>query len=162
MIKKLLLTVFSFLFSLIFIEIFLVYFGPYNNITNSKFESSLAWYERPKNFLQVQPHPDLKYNIKNYFDCSGIKRCDNSTIVSKKNIIGIFGDSFVENISIDPKFEYSCIINEKLKNSNFINFGIGGYNFEQSFARYLIHQKLNFNYVFYLLNIGDQDSIGLM
>lgn len=160
--KKIFLILLSLFIIISLCEIFLIIYGPYNYIAKAKFKKSISWYERPSNFTQQQPHPDLIYNIENYFDKNGIKNCKNNKTVNEKNLIGIFGDSMVENVFVNSDFEFSCLLNKSLKNYKVLNFGVGGYNFEQSFARYLKYQNLNFKYVFYFFTPGDHKSIGLM
>ena len=86
--KKIFLILLSLFIIISLCEIFLIIYGPYNYIAKAKFKKSISWYERPSNFTQQQPHPDLIYNIENYFDKNGIKNCKNNKTVNEKNLIG--------------------------------------------------------------------------
>ena len=155
MIKNFILLIVFSLLSLIFVEISLFLFGPYKILTTTKFEPSDAIYERPKNFIQKQPHPDIEYTIDNYFDKEGVKNYSTTLTSNKKKIIGFFGDSMTENINIDKQFEYTNILNNIIYDYNVVNYGIGGYNLEQAFVRYLKYKNHNFEYVVYFMMPGD-------
>jgi hypothetical protein len=125
---------------LLFFSIFLIFFifefilelnGKYKNLKSSKLISSYSIYSRPFNSFQKYKHFDLDYIIKNYFDLDGVKNYPNDTITSKKkNIVGIFGDSFSENIGVDLDFEFSNILNREIIDYKIVNYGVGGYNID--------------------------------
>ena len=156
MFKKISLLFFSIIFSLIFIEIFLKILGRYDNLTKNNLKPSEAIYERSHSSKQNHKHPDLNYTIINYFDKDGVKNFDENDTSDKKKIIGLFGDSFVENIAIKKEFEYSQLIDERSEHFKVVNYGTGGYSADQVFIRYLKYQKHNIKYVFFLLMPGDQ------
>ena len=104
MYKNVFLFFFSILFSLLIIEFFLFFFGKYDNLVINNLEPSPAIYERSHSSIQRHKHPDLNYIIINKFDTDGVKNFGDITTSNKKNIIGIFGYSFTENIAIDKKF----------------------------------------------------------
>ena len=60
----------------------------------------------------------------------------------------IFGDSFTENIAVYKDFEFSNILNQKVKNYKFVNYGVGGYSADQVFIRYLKYQDHDIKYIF--------------
>ena len=154
--KNLLLFIFTIFLSLTLIEIILLISGKYKNLTKNKLIPSDAIYERPHSSQQNHKHPDLDYIISNYFDQDGVKNFDKTPTSKKKNIIGIFGDSFTENIAVDKKFEYSRIVNTKLYNHTLVNYGVGGYSADQSFIRYLKYKNHNIDHVFLFLFPGDE------
>ncbi len=151
-----LLLVLSIFFSLIILEFFLFFLGRYKNLTINNLKPSLAIYERASSSIQKHKHPDLDFTITNYFDLDGVKNFDKITTSKKKNIIGIFGDSFTENIAIPKKFEYTNLVNQLLENNDLINYGTGGYSADQVFIRYLKYKDHDIKHVFYLLMPGDQ------
>ena len=146
--------IFSFI-GLIIIELFLILFGPYKQLTTEKFQTSDSIYERPSNFIQKQPHPDLEYIIDNHFDLDGVKNYSNINTSKKKNIIGFFGDSMTENINVDKEFEFTNILNKKITGFDIVNYGIGGYNLEQTFIRFLKYQNHDLKYVIFFMMPGD-------
>lgn len=153
----------SFFLSILLIEIILKINGKYNYLTKNELISSDSVYERPFNSKQKHKHPDLNYLIENYFDKDGVKNFSKIETQQKKNLIGIFGDSHVENIAIDRIFEYSTLLNENIDGYQVINYGIGGYSAELVFLRYLKYQnKHDLKYVFYMFMPGDQNSKNLI
>lgn len=156
MLKKIFLLFFSLFLSLIFIEIYLKFLGRYDNLTKNNLKPSQAIYERAHSSIQNHKHPDINYTIINYYDKSGVKNFDQIDTSKKKNIIGIFGDSFAENIAIYKDFEYSYLLDKRTEDFNVVNYGIGGYSADQVFIRYLRYKKHEIKYVFFLLMPGDQ------
>jgi len=154
--KNIFLLILSILFSLFLVEVFLLFSGKYKNLTKNNLKPSLAIYERANSSIQKHKHPDLDYTITNFFDADGVKNFDKKNTSDKKNIIGIFGDSFVENIAVDKKFEYSNLLNELMINNTVVNYGTGGYSADQVFIRYLKYKDHDIKHVFFLLMPGDQ------
>tara|TARA_Y100000816_G_scaffold291895_1_gene284858 strand:+ start:1522 stop:2622 length:1101 start_codon:yes stop_codon:yes gene_type:complete len=154
--KNLILLVSSILIIIFVLEFYLKFFGKYQNLTQHNLRPSEAIYERAQSSLHNYKHPDLNYKIQNYYDSEGVKNFDKTITSSKKNIIGMFGDSFTENIGIDKKFEYSNILNQNLENYNIVNYGVGGYSADQVFIRYLKYKHHDIKYIFYLLMPGDE------
>lgn len=155
--KNLILFIFSILLSIILIEVLLSGFGTYSNLTQNKLVPADTIYERPKNSYQKHRHPDVNYIITNYYDDDGVK---NNTVIptsKKKNIIGVFGDSFTENVAVDPNFDFVNIINKNLDGYTLVNYGIGGYAIDQVFLRYLKYKNHKHKYIFYLFFPGDQN-----
>ena len=153
--KNIFLVFSSLLISIFIIEIILNISGKYENLTNSKLIPSDSIYERPFSSFQKHKHPDLNYIITNYFDEDGVKNFTNTRTSQKKNIIGIFGDSFTENIAIDRQFEYSNVVNDYLKNYQVVNYGVGGYSADQVFLRYIKYRDHDFKHIFYLFMPAD-------
>jgi hypothetical protein len=160
--KNLILFFFSIFFSIFLIEIFLRIAGLYRDLTNINLEPSASIYDKPKNSIQKNKHPDLHYLNSNYFDLDGVKNNKKVRTLQKKNIIGFFGDSFIENYAVDPEFEFSNVLGMQIIDYETVNYGVGGYNAEQAFLRYLKYKNHDFKYVFYLFMPGDQESLGLV
>ena len=136
MLKNFNLLFLSIFFSILLIEIFLRVVGLYSDLADTTLEPSISIYEKPKDFIQKRHHPDLFYVNENYFDFDGVKNNTKLTTSKKKNIIGIFGDSFVENYLVDPKFDFANILNRNIINYEVVNYGVGGYQAEQAFLIY--------------------------
>lgn len=147
----------SIFFSLVIIEFSLRAFGIYSNLANTKLVASDAIYERPKNSYQKQKHPDVNYIVTNYYDFDGVKNNTSVTTSKKKNIIAFFGDSFTENVAVDPIFEFSNILKKKIKNYEIVNYGIGGYEIDSIFLRYNKFKDHDIKYIFYLYFPGDEN-----
>ena len=153
--KNLILLASSILIIIFLLEFYLKFFGRYQNLTKHNLSPSEAIYERSHSSNHNYKHPDLNYIIRNYYDADGVKNFEKTTSSSKKKIIGIFGDSFTENIGVDKKFEYSNILNQNIENYNIVNYGVGGYSADQVFIRYLKYKNHDIKYLFYLLMPGD-------
>lgn len=123
--------------------------GLYSDLANTTLEPSASIYEKPKNSFQRNKHPDLYYVNSNYFDLEGVKN-EKKITTSKKNIIDMFGDSMIENYAVNPKFDFSNILNSNIINYEVINYGVGRYQAEQVFLRYLKYKDHDLKYVFYL------------
>jgi len=147
----------SIFFSLVIIEFSLRAFGIYSNLANTKLVASDSIYERPKNSYQKQKHPDVNYVITNYYDFDGVKNNTSKTTSKKKKIIAFFGDSFTENVAVDPIFEFSNILKKKIKNYEIVNYGIGGYEIDSIFLRYNKFKDHDIKYIFYLYFPGDEN-----
>jgi len=147
----------SIFFSLVIIEFSLRAFGIYSNLANTKLVASDSIYERPKNSYQKQKHPDVNYVITNYYDFDGVKNNKYKKKSKKKKIIAFFGDSFTENVAVDPIFEFSNILKKKIKNYEIVNYGIGGYEIDSIFLRYNKFKDHDIKYIFYLYFPGDEN-----
>ncbi len=140
------------------IEIILINFGSYQHLVKTELTPSISVYERPSNSYQKQKHPDLNYINTHYFDSDGVKNdSPESKLASKQtNIIGFFGDSMIENVFVDNKFNFVNLLNSKIISENVsYNFGVGGYSLDQTFLRYLKYSDYKFSYVFCYINPGD-------
>lgn len=156
MIKKFFLLSFSLIISFCLIEIFLIFFGRYQNLTKNNLIPSPAIYERSFSSKQFYKHPDLNFKIENIFDADGVKNYEHTPTSLKKNIISFFGDSMTENIAITKNFEFTKVLQKLNDDYNFINYGIGGYASDQVFIRFLKYQNHDFKHVFYLFMPLDQ------
>jgi len=148
--KNLILCFFSIFLSFILIEVFLKILGTYSNLTQNKLIHADTIYERPKNSYQKHKHPDVNYIITNYYDDNGVKNNTGILTSKKKNIIGVFGDSFTENVAVDPKFDFVSILNKNISGYTLVNYGVGGYEIDQVFLRYLKYKNHDHKYIFYL------------
>ena len=153
--KNIILLISSILISIFLLEFYLKFFGKYQNLTKHNLSPSEAVYERAHSSNHNYKHPDINYIIQNYYDVDGVKNFEKTPTSSKKKIVGMFGDSFTENIGVDKEFEYSNILNQYIENYNIVNYGVGGYSADQVFIRYLKYKHHDIKYLFYLLMPGD-------
>ena len=158
-IKKIFLIIFSILIGLTICELFLNVYGKYNNLSKQELILSNAIYEKPKSSILNNEHPDLKIIVKNRYDTSGVRNHDKINTEEKKNIIGIFGDSHVENINIKNEFEFTKLLDNFLEDFNVVNYGVGGYSIDQIFIRYLSFKKHDIKHVYYIFSVNDAGSI---
>ena len=154
--KNFFLLLFSILIPFIFLEIALIFFDKFPNLTNQNLIPSKALYERSISSVHYYKHPDIDYIIQNKYDRDGVKNNKTQTTSEKKNIIAFFGDSFTENVGVDTKFEFSNILNNLISDYNIVNYGIGGYSADQVFIRFLKYKHHDIKYIFYLLMPGDE------
>ncbi len=154
--KNFFLLLFSILIPFIFLEIALISFDKFPNLTNQNLIPSEALYERSVSSVHYYKHPDLDYIIQNKYDRDGVKNSKTQTTSEKNNIIAFFGDSFTENVGVNTKFEFSNILNNLISDFNIVNYGIGGYSADQVFIRYLKYKHHDIKYIFYLLMPGDE------
>jgi hypothetical protein len=162
---NLLLLIFSTFFIFFILEILLILFGPYNNLANTNLNPSISIYERPSSSYQKQKHPDLNYINTYFFDSEGVQNKDSNSLLAseQKNIIGFFGDSMIENIFVDPKYNFVNLLNSKIiSEDKIINFGVGGYSLDQTFLRYLKYSNYDFKIVICYINPGDNVTRGIL
>ncbi len=154
--KNLFLLFFSILIPFVILEIALIFFGKFQNLTNQNLIPSEALYERSVSSVHYYKHPDLDYIIQNNYDRDGVKNNKTESTSEKKNIIAFFGDSMTENVGVNTKFEFSNVLNNFVSNYNIVNYGIGGYSADQVFIRFLKYKHHDIKYIFYLLMPGDE------
>ena len=123
--------------------------------------ASRGIYDRPANARQYRKHPDLGYQVEIVFNDFGIR---NHRGVSKQSVaefdgqlIGVFGDSMVENRRIDDRFTFTSILDEYLPSDyQVLNFGVDGYGPDQSYLKYLdFEAKTKLDYVLYVFVQND-------
>ena len=68
MYKNILLVLLFTFVSILLVELALIIYGPYKDLVKNSLKPSMSVYERPNNFIQKQPHPDLDIIVENYFD----------------------------------------------------------------------------------------------
>ncbi len=154
--KNFFLLLISILIPFIILEIALIFFGKFQNLTNQNLIPSETLYERSVSSSLYYKHPDLDYTIQSNYDRDGVKNNKTVSTSEKKNIIAFFGDSMTENVGVNTKFEFSNILNNLISNYNIANYGIGGYSADQVFIRFLKYKHHDIKYIFYLLMPGDE------
>ena len=79
--------------------------------------------------------------------------------------IGVFGDSFVENVGTDAPYSLTepldYLLNQSGQRFNVLNFGVYGYGPGQSFLHYENFRYVNeLDYVLYLYCYNDISNVG--
>jgi len=152
--------------SLLFIEGILRLFSPqYKYAASSKYSiSPYRLFSRVPNSVGVVEHPDT--GGKHLFITNELAqhqhRTRNLSLLDNKNYIkiGIFGDSFTENMRIKSQYSFVEVLDYLLNcNKNkfeVYNFGVEGYGTDQSFVYYRdspLAPKMN--YVLYIFCSND-------
>ncbi len=157
MLKNIKSTLITILIILFIFEIFLRINGRYNHAAEHKYVISESIFEpQPKTHL-VWDHPDLRNGVVNNYDQSGVNNFFFEIDTSKKNnIIGIFGDSFAENIFVFNEYRIDKIL-QKLFNNKFeiVNYGVNGYGLDQIFLRYKKYKNHDLKKIVYVFIEND-------
>lgn len=159
LLKKILLILFSFFFGICIIEIALIKKKTYINQVHSKLVPSDALFERPKNSIYKNLHPDTGEIISIKYDNEGIRNFDSLNTYQKKNIIAFFGDSHTENINIKNKMTFIDLLQKNYTDYNFVNYGVGNYSLDQIIIRYNKFKSHNIQKVFYVFCSNDLDHL---
>ena len=157
--SNLLIIVISIFIGITIFEFILKLYGRYNHLSEQILILSDAIYEKPKSSVLKNEHPDLRIIVLNEYDSDGIRNHDEIETKNKKNIVGIFGDSHVENINIKDEFQFTTLLNKHFNEQNFVNYGVGGYSIDQIFIRYLTFSKHDIKNVYYVFSGNDAGSI---
>ena len=65
----------------------------------------------------------------------------------------VFGDSNTQGVAIPENENFVYFLNEKIKNNEFLNFGVSGYSIGQAYLRYqALMDKLEFDRVFLVIS----------
>lgn len=157
MLKNIKSTLITILIILFIFEFFLRINGRYNQAYKYKYVISKSIFEpQPKTHI-VWDHPDLKNNVVNNYDELGVNNFFFEIDTSKKkNIIGIFGDSFAENIFVFNEYRIDKIL-QKLFNNKFeiVNYGVNGYGLDQIFLRYEKYKNNDLKKIVYIFIEND-------
>ena len=142
-----------------------VFFPQYMYAANSKFMTSpYRIFKRMPNSVGVVIHPDT--GKKQLFLTNEVgqhqHRHRNLALLNNNNFIkiGIFGDSFTENMRIESQYSFvevlDYLLNCNQKRFEVYNFGVEGYGTDQSFVYYrdspLAHKM---NYILYIFCAND-------
>lgn len=141
-----------------FFEMILRIDGRYSKNVNRILVASNAIFEPMANSKIEISHPDGAPNVPNNYDESGVNNFNfQEDTKNKKKIIGLFGDSFTENIAVYNQFKIETVLNNKLFNNNFnyVNYGVNGYGLDQIFIRYLKYKTHDIEKVVYIFCEND-------
>jgi hypothetical protein len=139
-------------------EVILRIDGRYSKNVNRILVASKAIFEPVANSKIKISHPDGAPNVPNNYDESGVNNFNfQEDTKNKKKIIGLFGDSFTENIAVYNQFKIETVLNNKLFNNNFnyVNYGVNGYGLDQIFIRYLKYKTHDIKKVIYIFCEND-------
>lgn len=141
-----------------FLEMILRIDGRYSKNVNRILVASNAIFEPMANSKIEISHPDGAPSVPNNYDESGVNNFNfQEDTKNKKKIIGLFGDSFTENLAVYNQFKIETVLNNKLFNNNFnyVNYGVNGYGLDQIFIRYLKYKTHDIKKVVYIFCEND-------
>lgn len=148
----------SFIFSLILIELYLIFTNSYTHLVkNNLIPSNTIWTNQENSEINYS-HPDMNYLVKSKYGKSGVK----ANFFIDKNFLyeGFFGDSVTDNRRIEYDWNFTSLYNE-INNKNIaLNFGVDGFGLDQSFIRYQnVKSNFNLSKIFYVFHYNDLANI---
>ena len=168
MLANLCLLLVSCLVSISLCEVSLRLFYPkYRHLAEAQFsrDATRIWARRANN-RDWSSHPDTSVPHAYHHNNHALRqhRDFSETDLAFATNIGVFGDSFVENVGMDAPYSFTepldYLLNQGRKRFNVLNFGVAGYGTDQSFLHYEhfpYAEKLD--YVFYVYYGDDLNDI---
>ena len=129
---------------LVLCEVSLRLFYPkYRHLAEPQFrQDARRIYSRKPNVRSWAPHPDSGLPHSFHHNNLALRQHRNFTeadLASATNI-GVFGDSFVENVGMAAPYSFTepldYLLNQRGEHVNVLNFGVHGYGTDQSFLYY--------------------------
>ncbi|MBT7610169.1 MAG: hypothetical protein HN576_10450 [Bacteriovoracaceae bacterium] len=160
---KILILLVSIVFSLSSVEVFL-------RLSNSKYRyaaEAIRKIDQNRLFSRVRnseiqfKSPDTEQLHKVHYNNYGLRSSSDIDIknLNSKNIIGIFGDSFVENLRLPEKETVSHLLTNKIHTTEkailALNMGVEGYGTDQAYLYYrdsLLTKHINHAWYFFYHN----------
>ena len=158
--KNLALIVFTAAASLVIAEVALRMEGRYHDLASQVLVPSLAIWDRPANQIDFGRHPDLTVPIEVRFDRDGVRNHSEPSTRDKQNIIGFFGDSFIENRRIEDRFSFTSILDVAAQpHARVVSYGVDAYGLDQSYLRYKKYEKHAIHDVVYVFCENDLENL---
>ena len=130
--------------------------GRYHDLASQVLIPSRAIWERPTNWIQFGPHPDMGIPIEIRWDRDGTRNHSESSTRDKRNIIGFFGDSFVENRGVEDRFSFTSVLDAAARpGARVVNYGVAGYGLDQEYLRYKKYETHDIRDVVYVFCQND-------
>jgi hypothetical protein len=130
--------------------------GRYRDLASQMLIPSPAIYDRPANQIEFDVHPDLNVVTEIRFDRDGVRNHSEPSTRDKRNIIGFFGDSFVENRRIEDSFSFTSLLDAAARpGARVVNYGVDGYGLDQEYLRYKKYEKHDIRDVVYVFCEND-------
>ncbi len=130
--------------------------GRYHDLASQLLIPSPAIWDRPANQIEFGRHPDLNVPIEIRFDRDGVRNHSEDPTGDKRNIIGFFGDSFVENRRIEDRFSFTSILDAAARpGARVVNYGVDGYGLDQEYLRYKKYETHDIRDVVYVFCEND-------
>ena len=146
--------------SLVVAEIALRVDGRYQDLASQLLVPSPAYWERPVNEIDFGKHPDLNVPIEIRFDRDGVRNHSEVSTREERNIIGFFGDSYVENRRIEDRFSFTSILDLAARpGARVVNYGVDGYGLDQEYLRYKKYENHDIHDVVYVFCENDLSNL---
>jgi hypothetical protein len=130
--------------------------GRYHDLASQVLIPSRAIWERPTNWIEFGPHPDMGIPIEIRWDRDGTRNHSESSTRDKRNIIGFFGDSFVENRGVEDRFSFTSVLDAAARpGARVVNYGVAGYGLDQEYLRYKKYETHDIRDVVYVFCEND-------
>ena len=114
-------------------------------------------YTNPRNHSFQFPHPDRKTEHLVLHNSLGLRQSREFQMAKPSSTIriGVFGDSFTENLAMEVQYVFTepldYLLNRTGRSFEVINFGTNGYGTDQAYLQYLDEGRvLDLDVVFYL------------
>lgn len=124
--------------------------------------NSLALYSRPPNSRKMGRNPDTGHQHPIIYNNLGNRQHRDFTVEDLESAIniGVFGDSFTENMGLRVQHSFTepldYLLNLSGKRFNVLNFGVSGYGTDQSYIAYSSFPEAGrLRYVFYVACSND-------
>lgn len=104
-------------------------------------DQKLTWNSIP-NSRSHYPHPDADRSHLLHHNNLALRQHRNfsETDIQIATNVGVFGDSFLENVAMAAPYSFTepldYLLNQRGESFNVLNFGVGGYGPDRSFLRY--------------------------
>ena len=130
--------------------------GDFADLASQDLIGSTAIWERPPDAVETFQHPDLQRRVQIRFDADGVRNHTDVATSRKHNIVGFFGDSFVENRRIEDRFSFTTVLDQAaIPAGRVVNYGVDGYGLDQSYLRYRKYRMHDIRHVVYVFCDND-------
>ena len=144
-----------------------LFYPKYRALVDSPFRwDGLRIWARTPNARNWWPHPDTRSPHALHHNNFALRQHRNFSAADLGSAInvGVFGDSFVENVRMDAPYSFTepldYLLNQGPEKFNVLNFGVDGYGTDQSFLHYEhFRHAEDLDYVFYVLTLNDLGDI---
>ena len=148
------------LLSLLVAEVALRVDGRYQDLASQLLVPSPAYWERPVNQIEFGRHPDLNAPIEIRFDSEGVRNHSEVSTREQRNIIGFFGDSYVENRRVEDRFSFTSILDLAARpGARVVNYGVDGYGLDQEYLRYKKYENHDIHDIVYVFCQNDLSNL---
>ena len=144
-----------------------IFYPKYRHLAEAPVRSdTIRLFARNPNSRDSMPHPDAPVPHLLHHNNLALRqhRDFNEADLASATNIGVFGDSFVENIRMPVQYSFTepldYLLNQSEKPFNVLNFGVDGYGPGQSFLHYeYFHYAEDLDHVFFVYCENDLREI---
>jgi len=144
-----------------------LFYPKYHDLADAPFrrDASRIWARMP-NARNWWPHPDTRLSHALHHNNFALRQHRNFSAADLASAInvGVFGDSFVENIRMDAPYSFTepldWLLNQGPRRFNVLNFGVEGYGPGQSFLHHEHFRHADdLDYVFFMFYHNDLENV---